>query len=158
MKKIVGYIILVFVVLSCNEINKPKKPDNLISKSRMIDIITDISLVNAAKGVNKKLLEGNGINPENYIFQKYNIDSLQFAENNNYYAYDIKGYEDIYLKVKQRLEKQKSEYKTLEEKERKEKDSLRKLRTHTKDSKKRKKLLKEPMPLDLPGKVGKSKQ
>ncbi len=134
MNRLLVYILLSFFVLSCNDIDKPKKPDNLISKNKMIDIITDISLVNAAKSTNKKLLEGNGVNPEKYIYEKYNIDSIQFAESSNYYAYDVKGYEDIYVSVKQRLEKQKEEYKELQEKERKEKDSIRKLKRKKRDS------------------------
>jgi len=149
---------LILVVVACNDINRPKKPDNLISKNKMVGIITDISLINAAKGTNKKLIEGNNINPENYVFQKYDIDSLQFAESNHYYAYDVKEYEDIYLKVKQGLQDKKKENKAIQDKERKEKDSLIKLRKRTKDSVKRSKLLKEPMPSGLRGKIGKPKQ
>ena len=148
MKKIFVYILVSFFVLSCNDIDKPKKPDNLLSKNKMIDIITDISLVNAAKGTDKKKLENKGINPENYIFQKHNIDSLQFAENNNYYAYDVKEYEDIYLKVKQRLENQSEEYKALQDLEKKEKDSIRKAKKKVRDSIKKKRVLK-----DIPKKI-----
>ena len=137
MNRLLFYILLFSCILSCNNIDKPKKPDNLISKNKMIDIITDISLVNAAKGVNKKLIEGNGINPANYIYEKHDIDSIQFAESNNYYAYDVKGYEKIYISVKQRLEKEKKKYKELEEKERKEKDSIRKQKIKKRDSVKR---------------------
>lgn len=148
MKKLFVYILVSFFVLSCNDIDKPKKPDNLLSKNDMIDIITDINLVNAAKGTDKKILENKGINPEKYIFEKYNIDSIQFAENNNYYAYDVKEYEDIYLKVKQRLESQREEYKALQEIEKKEKDSIRKAKKKERDSIKKRKVLK-----DIPKKI-----
>ena len=134
MNRLLVYILVPFLVLSCNEIDKPKKPDNLLSKDKMIEIITDISLVNAAKGVDKKLIEEKIINPEYYIFQKYNIDSLQFAENNNYYAYDVKEYEDIYLNVKNRLEKHRDEYDAIEELEKKGKDSIRDVKRKEKDS------------------------
>ncbi len=143
MNRFLVYILISFFVLSCSDIDKPKKPDNLISKSKMIDIITDISLVNAAKGVNKNLLNKKGINPQKYIFQKYTIDSIQFAENSNYYAYDVKEYEDIYLQVKQRLEAQKAKYQELEEKEKKEKDSIRKAKRKKLDSVNNKKAQKE---------------
>ena len=149
MNKFLVYILISFFVLSCNDIDKPKKPDNLISKGKMIDIITDISLMNAAKGVDKNLLNTKGIDPEKYIFQKFAIDSIQFAENSNYYAYDVKEYEDIYLQVKQRLESQRVIYKDLEEKERKERDSVRKAKKKKRDSIKGKKLLKEPKPINL---------
>ncbi len=138
MKRLFVYILVFFIIWSCDDIDRPKKPDNLLSKNQMIDIITDISLLNAAKGTDKKLLERNGVNPEFYIFKKYKIDSLQFAENNNYYAYDVNEYEDIYLKVKQRIESKREEFKTLLEIEKKEKDSIRKSKRKNPDSLKKK--------------------
>lgn len=134
MNRYITIVLIALVIFSCNNINKPKKPDNLISKDRMVDIITDISLMTAAKGLNKGLLEENAINPQNYIYNKYSIDSIQFSESNNYYAYDVKEYEEIYLIVKERLEKQKEEYTALQEKEKKERDSLRKVKKKERDS------------------------
>lgn len=134
MNRIVLTLLVIVVILSCNNIEKPKKPDNLISKDRMVDVITDISLMTAAKGMNKNLLEKNAINPQNYIYEKYNIDSVQFAESNNYYAYDVKEYEDIYEIVKERLEKKKDEYKALQEQDKEEKDSLKKIKKKVRDS------------------------
>ncbi len=121
-------------MFSCNNIEKPKKPDNLISRERMVDVITDISLMTAAKGLNKDVLEKNAINPQNYIYEKYNIDSVQFAESNNYYAYDVKEYEEIYVEVKERLEKRKAEYKLLQEEDKKVKDSIKKIKKKERDS------------------------
>lgn len=149
MKRFLVYLFIAFVMLSCYNIDKPKKPDNLLSKSEMVDIITDISLVKAARAVGKKIIEEKGISPENYIFNKYNIDSVQFAENSNYYAYDIKGYEDMYLQVKQRLEAQKNKYKAQEEKVKKEKDSIRKAKKKEKDSINAISLKKEAKPSNL---------
>jgi len=134
MNRIILTLLIIVVILSCNNIEKPKKPDNLISKNRMIDVITDISLMTAAKGMNKNVLEKNAINPQNYIYEKYNIDSVQFAESNNYYAYDVKKYEEIYATVKERLEKQKTEYKLLQEKDKEEKDSIKKIKKKERDS------------------------
>jgi len=134
MNRYITILLIALVIFSCNNIDKPKKPDNLISKDRMVDIITDISLMTAAKGLNKGLLEENAINPQNYIYNKYNIDSIQFFESNNYYAYDVKEYEEIYLIVKERLENQKAEYSALQEKKKKERDSLRKDKKAKRDS------------------------
>ena len=134
MNRLVSTLVLISLVFSCNNIDRPKKPDNLISTDRMVDIITDISLMNAAKGLNKDLLEKNAINPTNYIYKKYNIDSTQFASSNNYYAYDVKEYEKIYMKVKERLENKKAEYELLQEQEKKEKDSIRKAKKKERDS------------------------
>ena len=106
------YILIVVLAISCNNnsIEKPKKPKNLIQKDKMADIIFDMSIFTAAKGVNKKIIESNGILPEDYIYKKYDIDSSQFAQSNEYYAFNIESYEEIYSKVKERLEAKKVYY------------------------------------------------
>ena len=37
----------------------------------------DAFILNSAKGVNKRVLEKNGVFPEEYIFEKYNIDRCE---------------------------------------------------------------------------------
>ena len=73
----------------------------------------DLYILNAAKGVNRKLLELNGIMPSDYIYRKYGIDSLQFAESNTYYAYDPEVYTRIIAKMNTDLEKDKVLYEKL---------------------------------------------
>ena len=102
-------IIILCLVFSCNNTlnqnNKP--PENLISKEKIVDIIYDMTLINVAKGVNKSILENNGIIPEQYLFNKHSIDSMLFAKSNEYYSYDLKTYQTIYDNVKIKLEKNK---------------------------------------------------
>ena len=121
-----------------NVIEKPKKPDNLIPEDKMVEIMYDVFLLNSAKGINKIKLEENGVLPEKYIFEKYQIDSLQFANSNNYYAYDTKTYESILNRIKDKIEGQRKKYEalTLVEEAAKEKkeDSLRAIRVKEKDS------------------------
>ncbi|MBN4070800.1 DUF4296 domain-containing protein [Olleya sp. AH-315-F22] len=128
MIKTLKYIVLVALVISCknNNIEKPKKPDNLISKDKMVEIIYDISLINSAKGSNKIIIENEGIIPEEYIYKKHNIDSVQFALSNEYYAYNLKTYEAIYNNVKDKLEKDKKKIQAIIEAEQKIKDSISK--------------------------------
>jgi len=136
MIKQLKYILLLLFVISCknNSIDKPKKPDNLISKDKMVNVIYDISLMNAAKGSNKKLIENEGINPEDYIYKKHNIDSLQFALSNEYYSYRLETYEDIYNNVKVKLEKDRKLYNEIVLAEKKVKDSLNKVKREERDS------------------------
>ena len=129
----------------------------------MIDILTDISLVNAARSIDKKLLEENGINVEDYVFKKYSIDSIQFANSSNYYAYDVKKYEDIYTQVKNRLEQQKANFEELKKTEKEKKDSLRNAERKIRDSlkqikKDRDELLIEFKPDDLLKKADKPRE
>ena len=103
-------IIILSFLLGCNNslTQKPIPPDNLISQEKMVDIIYDMTLINVAKGVNKSILENNGIIPEQYLFNKHSIDSILFARSNEYYSYDLKTYQIIYDKVKIKLEKNKN--------------------------------------------------
>ncbi|MEM5565633.1 DUF4296 domain-containing protein [Psychroserpens sp. AS72] len=108
MKNQVVFIFILIVFLSCS--NKVKKPDNLISEEKMVDIIYEASILTAAKGVNKKALEDKGIEPENFVYSKFNIDSLQFVNSLDYYANSIETYDNIYTKVEERLNADKELY------------------------------------------------
>lgn len=123
MKKIIVILIGILIV-GCSGSNRPPKPDNLISKETMSDIIYDVFLLNAAKGINKRILEQNGVFPQEYVYKKYKIDSLQFALSNDYYSYDTKSYEAIMAKVKLKIEEEKKKNEALILKEERIKDSL----------------------------------
>ena len=88
----------------CGDSERPSKPDNLIPKEKMSDILYDAFLLNAAKGINRNVLEINGVLPEAYVYKKYSIDSTQFALSNAYYAYDIEVYKGIMEQVKLKIE------------------------------------------------------
>lgn len=117
LKRFTIYVCTGLLMVSCYTFNKPKKPKHLISKSEMVNILIDLKLVISANGVNKKILENHGIYSEDYIYKKHNIDSLQFALSNNYYAYYVEDYDGIYAKVKDSLEALSKIYKELEAKE-----------------------------------------
>ena len=104
MKKILGCIIAVVFLVSCSDapVHKPKK---LIKENVMVDILYDMALLQAMKSYNPNMLDVMNINSTNYIYKKYNIDSLQFAQNNEYYASRIEDYQKIYEKVDERLQK-----------------------------------------------------
>ncbi|WP_284652706.1 DUF4296 domain-containing protein [Flavobacterium terrisoli] len=102
MKRIV-LIGLLLSLISCND--AVEKPKNLIEKDKMIDILYDISLLEAIKTQN---IDGGISNKEanEYLFEKYKIDSTQLAESNKYYASDVDEYKKMFGEVKSRLEKQ----------------------------------------------------
>ena len=103
MKKI---LIITLIFYSCNLINKEKNniPENLISEEKMINIIYDMSLISVSKGINKRILENNGMKPKSYILNKHKSDSLQFVKSNEYYSNDLEKYLYIYESVLKRLE------------------------------------------------------
>ncbi len=103
--------------MSCYGIEKPKKPENLMSKDKMVDVLVELALVSSAKGINKRELENKGIVPDTFVYRKHKIDSTIFADSNNYYAYDIDEYSQIYKDVRDSLESLRTFYKTEEKKE-----------------------------------------
>ena len=105
MKKIFFIIVILF---GCNKnIQKIPMPDNLISEEKMVDVIYEMTLISVSKGVNRRILENNGVIPEKYIFEKYNIDRLQFVLSNEFYSNDLNKYLDIYNRVKEKLQENK---------------------------------------------------
>ncbi len=111
MKNFVSFIILIILV-SCSD--KPvQKPDNLLSKEEMENIIYDISILQAAEVFKPEILVKNNIKIKNYIYKKYTIDSAIFFQNYRYYAADIKAFKKIYKNVNNRIESHKNEIDTL---------------------------------------------
>ena len=77
-------------------------------------------------------MRDNGLDLNNYVFEKHEIDSLQFALSNSYYAYYIEEYEDIYIRVTDSIDKLKIALKEKEaaewkEETKREADSLAKV-------------------------------
>ena len=120
LKQFVSFFCIMALVASCS-FGGPKKPKNLISKKNMVAILIDAKLLATATSANQSILESHGVQINRYIFEKYDIDSLQFAESNKYYAHKIKDYEEIYTKVTDSLERLKVALKELELKEEKKK-------------------------------------
>ena len=79
-------------------------PENLISEDKMIEILYDMSLISVSKGINKRIIENNGMKPKKYILKKHNIDSIQFVASNQYYSKDLETYLSIYEEVLNKLQ------------------------------------------------------
>lgn len=127
-------LLLSFVtILSCRN-RSYDKPDNLIPEDKMVDIISEFMIINAAKGVNKKILEDHIEDPTAYVFEKFQIDSVQFEQSNAYYARNIERYTSIYNRVSQKLEFEKRTIENRIEAQNKRLDSLKKRKLSQKDS------------------------
>ena len=106
-KIILPFIIILSIFISCKK-DIIKTPNHLIEKEKMVNIMYDLSLLDAIKVQNPSSLDTFNINPNDYIFKKYKIDSIQFAQSNIFYAADYKEYEKMFKKIKARLENNKS--------------------------------------------------
>jgi len=99
--------LMVFVALllwQCSDIKYPEKPDDLIDKQTMVNIFTDAYLSNASKSFNRTILQRAEVDLGNYIYKKYQIDSLQFERSNAYYTANIDEYREMIVQVKQNLD------------------------------------------------------
>ena len=120
MRKGFYLLALSFFVVACAE-KVIKEPNNLIPINKMKDILYDIAIINAAKNINAELLRKNNIGVMEYVYAKYGIDSIQFADSDIYYASIPSTYEAIYTKV---LDSIKIEEKTANENQKKHNDSI----------------------------------
>ena len=104
MKKILLFLIVLSIFASCKK-EVVNTPENLIGKEEMVNIMYDLSILEAIKIQNPSSLDTFKINSNQYIYKKHKIDSAQFAQNNIYYAADYKEYKKMFEQVKSRLDK-----------------------------------------------------
>ncbi|WP_196895360.1 DUF4296 domain-containing protein [Aureivirga marina] len=109
MKK-VFYIFIAFLIFtSCKESNTIyKKPSNLISKKKMVDLVVDIQLAQGAYSAKNKNKQRK-IDYMPLVYEKYQIDSSDFASSMEYYISTIDDYSDIIFEAESRLEKLREE-------------------------------------------------
>lgn len=102
MKKLILSFLVIFIILvSCKD-STIKTPENIIDENKMVDILYDLSLLDAIKtqGIS---IQQNYPTTTQFLKNKYKIDSVTFANNVKYYASDIANYKKMYEKVKDRL-------------------------------------------------------
>ncbi|TDT41831.1 uncharacterized protein DUF4296 [Maribacter spongiicola] len=119
MKHLLFLVVAMLMLSSCAE-ELIEKPDNLIPEDKMVTIIKEMAVVNAAKATNLSKLRENGVEPTPFIFKKFEIDSAQFVDSDRYYASKPLQYENMYKKVESDLEEQRLKL----EAEKKVRDSL----------------------------------
>lgn len=113
---------------SCQSVNPAEKPKTLLSAEKMEQVLTDMILLDAILSVNSKKIEEHQIDASNFIFNKYQIDSLTLSQNIEYYNEVYSTNAVIYDKVKTNIETLKQRL----EQDKKLKDSLQKAVTQQK--------------------------
>ena len=99
MRNIIFILLILFVPLSCGSSNK--KPDNLIAKEKMENIIFDILILNSINA-NSLMSKTETIGDE-LIFDRHSVDSIQFYESEMYYSKSPRVHSEIYSNVKRRI-------------------------------------------------------
>jgi len=107
MKKTVSFLVIVILLFSCKN-DGIEKPDRLIDKEVMENIIYDMSLLEAIKYNEPSTTEKYKVNPKEFIYKKYKVDSTQFAQSNIYYAANFDEYKAMYDNVIKRMDGKKA--------------------------------------------------
>lgn len=105
MKKL-ACIFVSLLLFSCGE-QAAEKPKNLLPEDKMVDMLYDITMLQAINSFKPQVLDSNKVEAKNYIYKKYKTDSLTFTQSHSYYASDLETYEKMQEKVNERIEKDK---------------------------------------------------
>ena len=112
MKKFI-ILLVSLIYLGCNNKSEPKKPNKFIETETMENILYDLALLQALKSNSPDKMKENSINPKTYIYQKYKIDSLQFAQNNIYYATQSDEYSLMFERISKKIQTNKAKVDTI---------------------------------------------
>lgn len=102
-KKFLQILVYLFVLVGCSDKSVTKmeriQPEKLVSRPEMINVLKEIHLAEAVTSTsgltyNKSLARFKRYKLQ--IFNKYNLDSVSFQENFDYYMRDIQDLEYIY--------------------------------------------------------------
>lgn len=123
--KYVMIVILLIISIGCNKL-AVEKPERLIDKEVMVDIMYDLALLNVVKYQYAETAEKYEKIDLKYVYKKYKIDSAQFVQSNSYYAADYKGYKVMYDEIALKIENNKTLFDSLHKLEEKKIKALKK--------------------------------
>ena len=102
MSKFFYIALLGLFLINCTSNTIIKKPDNLVSKDEMANILTDMFLASGGENI-KNLQLQRKVNYFPLVYEKHKIDSTRFKESNFYYVSRIDDYQEILDKVDKKL-------------------------------------------------------
>lgn len=97
------FFLLFCTLLGCQDVKFPEKPENLITEDQMVDVLTEVYLINSARSIDNKTIIQSKIQLDSFVFKKFKIDSLQFALSNAYYTSNLNTYNRLFKKVDEQL-------------------------------------------------------
>jgi hypothetical protein len=102
MKKVIFLSVLLVCTIGCKK-ELIEKPEDLIAKDKMTEILYDISLLYASKGVNTGQIDFQRVSIEDFIYKQYGVDSTQVANSTIYYSSKPDEYLKMYEYIQERL-------------------------------------------------------
>lgn len=109
MKKLAFIIIVLSAfVYGCEP--APKKPKHLLTEADMVNVLYDVSILQAIKSYQPDALDSSRVDAKHYIYKKYSIDSTILAQNQEYYAANLEKYESIQKQLNAKLKGEKEKF------------------------------------------------
>ena len=105
MRKIIYIFALLLIVVACKK-NIVPKPDKFLDEKQMESLLYDLAVLESMKVSQAQMLDSLQFNSQQFIYKKYQLDSLSLAQNMVYYASLPKDYDRIVKKVEEKLKKQ----------------------------------------------------
>jgi hypothetical protein len=101
MKRPLIYLLFFSVMFSCakKQVKVANKPDWVIDEKKMVDIITDLSIVNAATYINTNSPPRDRAKDVNFVMKKYQVTDSLFRKSHDYYAEHPEVAEKLYEQV-----------------------------------------------------------
>ena len=102
MRKIIYIFALLLIVVACKK-NIVPKPDKFLDEKQMESLLYDLAVLESMKVSQAQMLDSLQFNSKQFIYKKYQLDSLSLAQNMVYYASLPKDYDRIVRKVEEKL-------------------------------------------------------
>lgn len=101
------FILAILLCISCSEPLK-QPPENLIPQEKMLAIYYDLVVLTALNNMTPATLKNQNIEMMQYLYDKYEIDSITLSQSNTYYAslpdvYD-KMFDSIQIKLQNKVD------------------------------------------------------
>ena len=76
------------LLVSCADIQETPKPDRFYGDDKMVEMMTDLYLIEASMTSNRQTFTDLQMLPHDFIYKKYETDSITFSQNLIYYYTD----------------------------------------------------------------------
>lgn len=103
--------IFCLIALSCGNKNKIKIPPDILGQDTMVEVITDVHLVQASQrmGLPIDSADTGAFTSFNYIWKKHRITENEYKKCLDFYTHNPSVLDSIYEKVLNNLSRQKAE-------------------------------------------------
>jgi hypothetical protein len=111
MKLFLPIFILCLLLASCGDKSKIKIPKDILSQDSMVEVITDVHLVQASQrmGMVIDTADTGTFTSFNYVWKKHRITENDYKKSLDFYTHNTSVLDSIYEKVLNNLSRQKAE-------------------------------------------------